>query len=63
MEKDNIIKEFKHIFKISKYYNLADNFEKANIIKLILNKSMLSKDNEIIPNYKTPFDIFANINK
>jgi DNA invertase Pin-like site-specific DNA recombinase len=63
LEKDNIIKEFKHIFKISKYYNLADNFEKANIIKLILNKSILSKDNEIIPNYKTPFDIFANINK
>ena len=63
LEKDNVIKEFKHIFKISKYYNLADDFEKANIIKLILNKSMLSKDNEIIPNYKTPFDIFANINK
>ncbi len=47
---------------LNKLYEICDNYEKAKIIKFILELSKLSKDNEIIPTYRKPFDLFCKIN-
>ncbi|MBR3628592.1 MAG: recombinase family protein [Elusimicrobia bacterium] len=47
---------------LNKLYEICDNYEKAKIIKFILELSKLSKNNEIIPTYRKPFNYFCNIN-
>ena len=47
---------------LNKLYEICNNHEKAKIIKFILKLSKLSKDNEIIPIYRQPFDLFSKIN-
>lgn len=41
---------------------MVNELKKTNIIELILNKSMMSKDNKIIPTYRQPFGILSKIN-
>jgi len=47
---------------LNKLYEVSDNYEKAQIIKFILQMSKLTPNNEIIPTYRKPFDIFNEIN-
>ena len=56
---DNMVKLLTNLDKL---YAISDNFEKAKIIKFILEISKLTLDNKIIPNYRKPFDIFSEIN-
>ena len=47
------------ISNLSKWYKKGNPFEKGEIVKALVNEVTLTKDNEFVPHYKTPFDIFA----
>lgn len=48
---------------LSKWYEIGDCFEKGNIVKALVHEVVLTKDNNFIPHYRTPFDIFAETKK
>lgn len=48
---------------LSKWYKKGNPFEKGEIVKALVNEVILTKDNDFVPHYKTPFDIFASTKK
>lgn len=45
---------------LSKWYEKGDYFDKGEIVKALIHKATLTKDNEIIPTYRLPFNMFAS---
>lgn len=58
-----IVKEVESTIEIiknlNKWYDKGNNFDRGNIVKVLIHQSILTKDNKIIPKYKKPFDAFA----
>lgn len=48
---------------LSEWYKIGDCFEKGNIVKALVHEVILTKDNDFVPHYRTPFDIFAESKK
>ena len=48
---------------LKRVYDIADKYEKANIVKFVLKLSKLNADNKILPTFREPFDMFYNLNK
>ena len=48
---------------LSEWYKKGNPFEKGEIVKALANEVILTKDNDFVPHYKTPFDIFASTKK
>lgn len=47
------------IDNLNKWYDKSNNFDKGDILKVLIHQSILTKDNKIIPKYKKPFNAFA----
>ena len=59
-EVDDTIQIMKNL---SKWYEKGDYFDKGEIVKALTNKVILTKDNELIPTYRQPFNLFASAKK
>ena len=45
---------------LSKWYEKGNYFDKGEIVKALIHKATLTKDNDIIPTYRLPFNMFAS---
>ena len=57
------IEGLKIINGLDKYYQKADNYGKANLLRLVGAKYILTKNNEIIVEYKEPFNAIYHAKK